>query len=91
MFVCVGASICVCGCLHLCVLKLVSRDKILRFKNTLISISEWQLWFERVWWIIEYEPMICVHNMIYNTLMVKHFSKILGILHNVVITKMGTW
>ena len=48
MFVCVGASICVCGCLHLCVLKLVSRDKILRFKNTLISISEWQLWFERV-------------------------------------------
>ena len=34
--------------------------------------------------------MICVHNVIYNILMVKHFSKILGILYNVVVTKVGT-
>ena len=45
MLVCAGASVCVCVCVCLCVcararvcaLKIVSRDKILRFKNIIIN------------------------------------------------------
>ena len=36
MPVCAGASVCVC--MHVYALRIVSRDKILRFKNTLIII-----------------------------------------------------
>ena len=36
MLVCAGASVCVCVCVCVCVqmLRIVSRDKILCFKNT---------------------------------------------------------
>ena len=36
MLVCAGACVCVCVCV--CALRIVSRDKILRFKNTLILL-----------------------------------------------------
>ena len=36
MLVCAGASVCVCVVVY--VLRIVSRDKILHFKNTLIII-----------------------------------------------------
>ena len=40
MLVCVGASVCVCVCVCVCAraLRIVSRDTILRFKNTFIII-----------------------------------------------------
>ena len=43
MLVCVGACVCVCVCVcartRARALRIVSRDKILRFKNTLIIIK----------------------------------------------------
>ena len=38
MLVSVGASVCVCVCVCARVLRIVSRDKILCFKNTLLII-----------------------------------------------------
>ena len=38
MLVCVGASVCVCVCVRAHMLRIVSRDKILCFKNTFIII-----------------------------------------------------
>ena len=36
--VCVHASVCACVCVHVYALRIVSRDKILRFTNTFIII-----------------------------------------------------
>ena len=38
MCVCVRACVCPCVCVHMCALRIVSMDKILRFTNTLISL-----------------------------------------------------
>ena len=35
---CVCVCVCVHACVHACVLRIVSRDKILRFKNTFIIV-----------------------------------------------------